>query len=192
MAVLSIKNGIVSRSMLVGNEPFSPSSFESIQTYTGNGTDTTMTFGSIPATYSSLQLRCLSRGVAGASRITMRFNGDATGYTTHNLSGDGLSATALGYADTGYLYLWQSVADSSWAANILGAAIIDIHDYASTTLNKTVRCFAGMNNNTTSTYQGVALSSGVWINTDAVTSISLNIDGAAFTTSTTFALYGVK
>ncbi len=167
-------------------------SFESIASYTGNGTDTTMTFSSIPSTYASLQLRCLSRGVDPAERITMRFNSDTTGYTTHNLIGNGTSASALGYDNTGYLYLWASVADSSFSANTMGVAIIDIHDYASTTRNKTVRCFAGTNNNTTSTNQPVGLSSGVWIDTAAINSITIGFDGAAFTTSTTFALYGIK
>ena len=169
-------------------------SYESIATATGSGTS--VTFSSIPSTYASLQLRCLSRttsGVAGAERITIRFNGDtATNYTLHDLYGNGTSALAEGYANTSYIYAQEAVAGGGTTSNIMGVAIIDIHDYASTSKNKTVRIFNGIDGNTASTSYKVGLGSGVWRSTSAITSIALSFDGSTMATTSTFALYGIK
>jgi hypothetical protein len=69
--------------------------------------------------------------------------------------------------------------------------IIDIHDYASTTKNKTVRSFFGHDRNGAGS---VYLYSGLWMNTGAITSLSLgqaNFSGT-FDTGTVASLYGIK
>jgi hypothetical protein len=200
MAITSIKTGSSFTNLqkyndfLGPNAPFIPTDFESIATATGSGTS--VTFSSIPSTYKHLQLRCLSRttsGVAGVERITIRFNGDsATNYTLHDLFGNGSTATAEGYANTTYIYAQEAVAGGGTTANVMGAAIIDIHEYANTAMNKTVRIFNGMDGNTASTSYKVGLGSGVWRSTSAINSIALSFDGATMASTSVFSLYGIK
>ena len=76
-------------------------------------------------------------------------------------------------------------------SNIFGAFIIDIHDYSSTSKYKTVRGFGGLDANNSSVDLEINLISGVWMNTAAISSITLSANDP-FTTTTTFALYGIK
>ena len=75
--------------------------------------------------------------------------------------------------------------------SMMSGVLIDIQDYASTTKYKTVRSFSGMDGNAADTQYVVTLRSNLWLSTSAITSITL-IPATAFTTSTTFALYGIK
>lgn len=175
-----------SRSFLDGNSAYNPSSFESIATVTGTGSSGTITFSSIPSTYKSLQIRGLMNTNLGSNASTyMTLNGDTgANYARHYLYGDGTSATAVGSnADSSIQTGWVGNSSTS-----MGTVIIDIIDYASTSKNKTIRSFSGDDLNGSGR---VMLLSGLWVNTAAVSSISLTI-GGSFTTTTQFALYGIK
>ncbi len=177
------------RSMLAGNAAYIPNSFESIATATPSGSST-VTFSSIPSTYQHLQIRINGILASSGQSIYVRFNGDSTAgnYKNHGLYGDGSSAGASGGGPTSSIY-----AAVGW---ILGSvttysnvAIFDIHDYASTTKNKTTRSLNGADNN--STGGSIELSSGLWMNTNAITSIEVYA-GANYNSGTTIALYGIK
>jgi hypothetical protein len=161
-------------------------SFESIATATGNGSSGTITFSSIPNTYKHLQIRLqvLSSGGGGQA---IRFNSDTgNNYARHNVGGNGSSVFASGTASTNMIF----VGDDSASTN-LATMIIDIHDYASTTKNKTVRSFFGHDRNGAGS---LYLYSGLWMNTGAITSLSLgqaNFSGT-FDTGTVASLYGIK
>jgi hypothetical protein len=181
------------RSMLGGNAAFNPSSFESIATATGTGSS--ITFSSIPSTYKSLQIRTLykdsSTNSAQEAPLYIYFNGDTSGsYAYHYLRGDGSSATASGVASTTWMRVDGAGVVSTTGA--YGTSIIDIIDYASTTKNKTMRALAGGNGNTTGTNYMVSLSSGVWLNTSAVTSVTVYAGNAGFASGSSIALYGIK
>ena len=184
MAVVSIKSGVKSRSLLVGNAYFQPTSFESIATVVGDGTSTTLTFSSIPSTYKHLQIRGISNDNNG-SQVKIRFNSDTgTNYAYHYISGNGTSVTPDGIASAS----WMSyMAFASGNTNVMGTSVIDVLDYSSITKNKTVRSFQGYDANGSGS---IYSSSGLWINTNAVTSISL-ISSFAFLSSSKFSLYGI-
>jgi hypothetical protein len=176
----------------------STSSYESIASVNGTGSSATITFSSIPSTYSHLQIRCISRATGGAAAsdddLQIKINGaGGTSYARHWLIGDGTTASAAGSASTGNIDTGGCSASNATAANIYGAAIIDIHDYASTTKYKTIRVFGGTNDNTASTSFAVRLVSGLYMATTAITSIDI-ICGSTnnWTTASTFALYGIK
>jgi hypothetical protein len=81
------------------------------------------------------------------------------------------------------------------AANPFAGGIIDVFDYASTVKNKTLRSLGGLdNNNGTSNLEGYAtFSSGLWVNTAAINTITLTPkNGTLFTEYSSFALYGIK
>lgn len=198
LATSSLKNLNKYDSFLGGNPSYVPPSFESIATVMGNGSSTSLTFSSIPQTYASLQIRGLSRNVSGNSgnsNLNIRFNSDSgSNYTRHFLRGTG---SAIGsYGDTGSTWAIVQDGDLSWTASsaFKAVSIIDIHDYTSTTRNKTVRSFAGQNvNDTGDSGTAVALSSVLWINTAAITSITItSAGGSAFDSTSVFSLYGIK
>ena len=171
-------------------------SFESIATVTGNGSASTLTFSSIPSTYTSLQIRAIGRDTNGgtaAGNFLMRFNSDTgANYSRHSLRGTGAAVAAGGAASATNINLNSFAWFSGTAANTFGAAIVDIHDYASTTNNKTVRGLLGVNDNAVSGNELITLASAAWYNTSAVTTITLVSDGTAFATGTVFSLYGIK
>lgn len=166
--------------------PVTPSSFESIATYTPTS-GTSITFSSIPSTYKHLQIRWTSNTAGSNGTIGMQFNGDTgTNYVWHGLYADGVGANANSATANAYIRAGESRAES----NISGVAIIDIIDYASTSKNKVTRQFSGYDTNTASAQ--IALRSGLWLNTAAVSSITLYTVTAAAFTNGSFALYGIK
>lgn len=174
----------------------STNSFESIATYTAAGGETAFTFSSIPSTFKSLQIRAIARNtpnVAGVTGYRLTFNGDtATNYASHYLQGDGTSATAVGAASATRITIQGGeVRGATTHPTIYGGSIIDIVDYASTTKTKTVKYFAGGDVNGVSTGI-VAIGSGLWNSTAAVTSLTITVGSTSFAASTTFALYGIK
>ena len=165
------------------------SSFESIATASGNGI-TNITFSSIPATYKHLQIRGIINVAAAASSAKFQFNGDTgSNYAVHNLYGNGTAAAASGIASRTIIDLARSVSFPS-DANIYGAFIFDVIDYASTSKYKTTRSFQGTDTSGNGAI-GVDLESGLWMSTSAINSINLNwsFNGGS---ATSIALYGIK
>lgn len=169
-------------------------SYESIASLNGTGSSGTITFNSIPSTYVALQIRMITNNNSGNFSLRLRFNGDTgTNYAHHVLEGGGSSAYAYGAASANAIfYVGSGIGGSGSGSNYFGASIIDIHDYASTTKNKTVRTFNGFDTNGGVDAQLVRLTSGLWMNTAAINSISILDVSANFTTTSTFALYGIK
>ena len=181
----------------------SASSFESISTVTvGAGGSSSISFTSIPSTYTHLQVRG-SYQTQRPSYITddvyYYFNGDSTGttYSWHNLVG-GFGATPTVAAGGGgnqpkNLLQWNSTT-TGIAASVQTACIIDILDYANVNKYKTSRSLHGYDVNANVSYAGtVALSSGNWRNTAAINSVTFTTDSATgFAQYSKFALYGIK
>jgi hypothetical protein len=168
--------------------------FESIATVTvGSGGAASAEFTSIPATYSHLQLRVLSRSSRsdGGDYLKTQFNSDTgSNYSWHRLTGDGSTVEAAAGASASQIIL-QRMASDYLSASIFSLHIIDILDYANTNKYKTVRCLAGVDNN--STDGRVDFSSGNWRNTNAITSIQLGMSTATnFKQYSQFALYGIR
>jgi hypothetical protein len=163
-------------------------SFESIATLSGSGVST-LTFSSIPSTYKHLQIRLFGQAAGGSGGyVRLRVNADTgTNYAQHFLSGNGGTVYAGGNASTNMVSL------NGYYPNIYSfkSTIIDITDYTSTTKNKTMRIFDGYDSNGGNGGE-VNLASGLWMNTNAITSITIYGDGGNFSSSTSFALYGIK
>lgn len=194
MAIRSVKTGLFSRSMLVGNSYYVPTAFESIATATGTGSAGTITFSNIPGTYQHLQIRGIARStITGDDDINflVTFNSDtALNYSDHVLRGSGATVAAGATVSAAAITIFRAGRRNLSSTNTLGASIIDIHDYASTTKNKTLRYFSGNDDNDTT--GDVALGSGLWMSTSAITSIEIKTVSDSWTTQTQFALYGIK
>lgn len=174
--------------MLAGNDAYIPSDFESIATVTVSSTVSSVTFSSIPSTYTHLQIRAfLVSGYSANNQF--RINGDSgTNYTWHQIQGDGSGASAYASNPTSNPPWGLNNGNSSYPM----ASIIDILDYANTNKYKTVRTLSG-NDGTGTTASRIGLYSSVWMNTSAITSISFYNDfGSTIAQYSHFALYGIK
>jgi hypothetical protein len=176
---------IISGTLSSGLVPAAPTSYESIQTVTvGSGGATDITFSSIPATFTHLQIRFLARS-SGSPDTKVQYNSDTTtsNYRTHLLYGDGSSATASTLANTAY------VGYIATASNTFGAGVIDVLNYTNTNKYKTAKSLAGYDANG-SGY--IILYSHFWMSTSAISSIKIYPDSGNFTQYSQFALYGIK
>jgi len=175
-----------------GGAAAATSSYESIASATGTGSSGTITFSSIPATYAHLQIRINARstetGVLSISAFS-RANGDtASNYTRHAIEGDGGSVGVTGLANQTSLMLLRVSGDDA-TANVMGTGVIDILDYSSTSKFKTFRSIAGTDNNGSGI---IKLHSGLWRDTSAINTLTIFLSSNNWTTSSTFALYGIK
>jgi hypothetical protein len=155
--------------------------YEPISKQTLGTATATITFSSIPQTYTDLVCVVNGRTTADAN-IAVQFNSDtATNYSGTFLYGNGSSVTSARQSNVSSI----GVGGISSASQEQGTNIIQIMNYANTTTNKTL--LARANN---STY--VQLRVGLYRSTSAITSCILNADGTTFMTGTTFTLYGIK
>ena len=156
----------------------------------GAGGSTSITFSSIPATYTHLQLRVFGQSnanIGGFDQMAIRFSGDsAANYTQHQIEGNGATASSGSYTGGTYCYIGRL---SDGAVSPFGVSIIDILDYANTNKNKTVKSLQGVDLNGSGR---VALYSSLWINTSAVTSmVMIPQTAGTFQQNSRFDLYGI-
>lgn len=199
MAVTRIKNSGIKTgvlkydSMLAGNAAYDPAATWLIQRTTLSSSTSSVTFSSIPTGYTSLQIRYTARSTNASTGDSplMLINGDTgNNYAYHLLSANGTAVSASGGSSYNAIFC-PNISAANATASIFGAGIIDIHDYNSTSNNKTVRSFGGWDGNGSGFTQ---LRSGFRVNTAAITSITLNLQntGGSFASGSTFALYGFK
>lgn len=159
--------------------------YESIQTTTvGAGGSSSISFTSIPSTYKHLQIRLSAINTTAFGDIYMQFNSDTgSNYKAHYLYGNGSTASAGVLTQTSIYAGFISTGSNT------GVGITDILDYTNTNKNKTTRTLMGADRNGSG---DVALTSGLWLNTAAITSITIFPGTNSFAQYSSFALYGVK
>lgn len=164
------------------------SSFESISSTAGAGSNT-VTFSGIPSTYKHLQLRVFTNNT-DANSLNLRMNSDTgTNYIQGQVEATGNTRTS-GHSQSGTI-TGIFLASLLNATNFFCPIIVDIHDYTSTSKMKTVRINAGRVTSSAGTNR-VYSSSGAWLNTNAVTSLTVFVPGTNFFANSVFALYGIK
>jgi len=160
-------------------------SFESIQTIDVTSAVTSVTFTSIPSTYTHLQIRMTTKDNTGLASQSIRINSDSgSNYAWHRLIGEGSAASATGGASDNKAI--TGISDAQF-----GSGIMDFLDYKNTNKYKTIRSFNGFDNNGTG---WVGLWSGLWMNTNAITDIQImtGLLSQSWTQYSKFALYGIK
>lgn len=173
--------------------------FVSIATQTvGAGGASSVTFSAIPQIYKHLQIRYVARDTASGyiNNLSGYFNTDSTytNYYWHFLEGVG---TTGGYSSGGVQVSALPLsfgleASASVGSNTFGAGVVDILDYTNTNKYKVLRTLTGLENNVTGD-TSARLGSGLWKNTSAITSITLNPQPTGnFVQNTSFALYGIQ
>lgn len=177
--------------------PAVPTSYESIATLVGNGTANQLTFSNIPQTYKHLQLRMVARDLVTTDNdlkaLYLVFNTDTTtsywfgGYANVNGSGSGGATT------TSLLSIGNAIRSNGSATGAVGVSIVDIVDYTDTAKFKTIKSFSGGAPGNDNNPSAIRNSGGYWKSTNAITSIIIsNQSGQPFTTTSVFALYGIR
>ena len=180
--------------------PVYDSEFESIATVTvGSGGQSTVTFSSIPSTFTHLQIRSILRNTAasaGALDLFMNFNGDTnTNYRAYKQiggTGSGSGFSAASGTSTAAINKIANAAflDDGNTASVYSTWICDILDYRNTNKYKVTRSLNGQDINGSGS---IRFFSGLWMSTSAITSIDLTVEGGNnFKQYTQFALYGIK
>ena len=150
-----------------------------------------VTFSSIPATYTDLVLRYSARcDAAVTARLSyIELNATASGYEEHYLLGDGASATALGATlqpFIGYLRNPGTTADASTFSS--GELYIPNYTVAQT---KQMSLFDVSENNVTTAH--LLAESILWNNVAVINQIKFGLDGTgSLVTGSSFFLYGIS
>jgi hypothetical protein len=154
------------------------STYTPIATQTASGSASVITFSSIPATYTDLQLVMAAQN--SDQYCVMRLNGDSSGlYSRTTLFGNGTSATSGRASNETSWY------PSNGSSTVIANDIIQIMNYSNTTTYKTA--LARMNQSFDATYAAVWL----YRSTSAISSISLTSPTGNWITGSTFTLYGI-
>jgi len=158
--------------------------YEPIATTTLGTSASTITFSSIPATYTDLRVVFATAGQSASATTQLRFNNDSTTiYSRTTLIGDGASATS-GRTTSGTNITLGNALDST-NPSLLTA---DVFSYAGST-NKTV--LANINNDRNGT-GFVSNLVGLYASTTAISRVDLICNGGTYNTGTTATLYGIK
>jgi hypothetical protein len=157
--------------------------------FTLSSAQSTITFSSIPATYTHLQVRGILLNLSTQPQMLMRFNSDSAGnYSRHQLEGNGsTAASGAGASQTSIIHFINGIESTTGAGS---AFVTDILDYKSTNKAKTVRSLAGTEKNGSGQ---VFLISGAWYKSplEAINTITLSTNTSDFAAGSSFALYGV-
>lgn len=153
-------------------------------------TSTSVSFTSIPQTYTDLVVK-LSTRTANAntfSNLLVRYNGATTNYSVTWLYGNGAGAASSrdGGSDIYAFYYYGNVGANA-TANTFSNSEIYIPNYT-VSANKPTSYFGVAEDNATTAYQTV--SANLWSNTAAITSIEF-IQSSGFVSGSTFHLYGI-
>ena len=164
------------------------SAYEMISTTTVGTAVATVTFSSIPATYTDLVLVCSARTTRAATsdNLAVRFNSDSTAiYSATNLFGDTGAGSARSTGDS-FCY-WSYIPSASQASGTFGVATMNIMNYANTTTFKTAVSKSG---NTTAQLETTA---NLYRSTSAISTLTmLSATSNNIAVGSTFTLYGIK
>lgn len=169
-----------------------PSTYVSIGTTSLTSTTDTVTFSSIPNTYTDLVLiaQVSTAHSNNGARLYMQFNTDTstsnTNYSNHFMRGDGTTASAS--KDTGQPHIAYGQAGNS--TDNFNTMIVNIMNYSNSSTYKTILSKSA--NTSTEANGSLRWTAGMWQNTNAITTITLTCDTGGHRANSTFTLYGIK
>jgi hypothetical protein len=163
-----------------------PATYEPIATTTLGTAGATITFSSIPATYTDLRLAVTSVP-SGAIQYGLRFNNDSSAlYSLTELVGNGASAASDRDSNDTSLYFNYFTPTGSTIPAFMTA---DIFSYAGST-NKT--SLLTWNNDRNGAGDTVIYTVGLYRSTSAITRLDIILTSGTMGVGTTATLYGIK
>jgi hypothetical protein len=166
--------------------------YDLLETTTLTSSASSVTFSGLGSytDYAHLQVRMVARNGTNTSSPNITLNGDTgTNYARHNIYAYNGSVTSSSVAGNGNIDLVAFNSDSNSGTNEFGVGVIDILDFSSTAKNTTIRALGGREQGDTIDF--IALVSGAYFNTAAITSLAINVFGD-FAIGSRFSLYGIK
>ena len=154
----------------------------------GAGSAATISFSSIPSTYTDLVLKMSTRSSGQESgntwdNMSIQFNGSSASFTARDLYGLGSSAGSGTFVTGGMAN------GNNATASTFSSVDLYVPNYAGST-NKSFSVDAVTENNSTVAIQ--LLSAGLWSNTAAITSITFGLVTNSYVQYSTATLYGIS
>lgn len=154
--------------------------YQPIATTTLGSTSGTVTFSSIPSTYTDLVavINCTTTSLVS---VTMRLNSDTgSNYSFTRLMGDGASGSSS--RQTSQTSLQLNSGNTTVDRDFI---ILNLQSYSDSTIYKTT-----LHRNSNPNY--VSNFVGLWRSTSAINQIDFLAGATTFTVGSTFTIYGVK
>lgn len=171
-----------------------PATYTFIASNTLSSSAASVTFSSIPATYTDLVVRITARAnnAANSTTLGVQFNSDtSTNYSYIFLTGNGSVVSSTLSGNFGTTYVGQMNSDSA-TASTFGSAELYVPSYT-VSQNKPISGI-GMSENDSAAAGGAVIRAvaGLWRNTAAITSMILTPTTGSFVSGSSFFLYGIK
>lgn len=173
-----------------------PKTFQLIASNTLSSAAASVTFSSIPGTYTDLVIRMSARQSSAFNFYTFNVilnTGTAGLYSYIELAGSGGGAFSGGSTNTDAIWAYGSTtSNSSATTNTFGSAEIYIPNY---TASQEKQIFASgvTENNATSTYTYVGIAANSFRSTSAITQIEIDSPQTSnWVAGSSFFLYGIK
>ena len=187
-------------SLLAGNDPYIPvpPAYDLLETEILTGTAASVTFSSLNSTYGAdyqhLEIRYVVRSSASAlvDDLFIFLNNDTNNnYANHYMRGSGSNVVSGAVPSYGKLYDagYTNTGDTA-PTNSFGGGILTMLDAFDTNKYTTVRTLGAAPYLSSGGY--VALTSGVWMNTDAVDTITFDLGSGSYKIGSRFSLYGLR
>jgi hypothetical protein len=159
-----------------------PATYEPIATTTLGSAASTITFSSIPATYTDLRI-VYTGSVTVDGVLRTYFNNDTgANYSTTRLVGDGSAASSTRFTSTNDAVISRGLGTG------MCLVTTDIFSYAGST-NKTLLSQASEDKNGSGF---TASFVNLWRSTSAINRVDFYVFGSTFASGTTVTLYGIK
>jgi len=165
-----------------------PVTYEPIATTTLGSAASTITFNSIPNTFTDLRLVWVVRASTTSVFPYVTFNNDTgTNYSWTRVYGDGASAASQRNTTRAYIapQWFTGISDATDQFNLL---TLDIFSYAGSTY-KTALTTSQADKNGSGTVERTV---GLWQSTSAINRIDLTASSSTWAAGTTATLYGIK
>ena len=160
-----------------------PATYEPIATTTLGSAAATITFSSIPATYTDLRLTMVTIPTAGL-RPQITFNNDSgSNYSRVLIRGNGSTAASQIASSQTFIY---TIGQTMAAINFID---FNVFSYAGNTYKTSLSMTSDDENGGDNV---VAAGVQLWRSTSAITTIKLTASTSTFAAGTTATLYGIK
>ena len=175
----SLTNDVKYRNLDTFNVPSNEYLIETVLLGSNAASVTFSNLGQYAGVYRHLQIRYATLSTLD-TWLNIRVNASTTDYYSHRLQGEGSVSSGASNSTSIGMQLMGLTGTSS----VPGRGVFDILDPFNSNKKKVVRGLTGGPNT-------VALTSGMWNNTAAVTSLELVNGGGNFAQYSRFSLYGV-
>ena len=160
--------------------------YELIQAQTLSSSATSVTFSSIPSTYTDLLVKASIRNTIDGDGMYVYFNSITSGYSTRQLFGTGTSANSNTPSQTNFITLGYT---TTVTANTFGNMEFYVPNYAGSN-NKSLSGDSVQEGNQTQAYMN--LVAGLMSNTAAISTLIIGSQSGSFVQYSSFYLYGIK